>query len=78
MFQIKFGLKISLRDFIIKDTLLNLLANNCIWGCHFSVHKPGTSPGAFYCGVLKFKFKLLTYNTNTQFGGFLSLYNRKN
>jgi len=37
MFQIIFGLKISLRDFIIKDTLLNLLANDCTWEFHLNV-----------------------------------------
>jgi hypothetical protein len=37
MFQIIFGLKISLRDFIIMDTLLILLANDCTWEFHFNV-----------------------------------------
>ena len=37
MFQIMFGPKISLRDFIIKDTLLNLFANDSTWKFHFNV-----------------------------------------
>lgn len=43
--------------------------------CAQTIHKPGTSPGAFYCRILI--LKLPTYNTNTSFGEFLSLYNRK-
>jgi hypothetical protein len=37
MFRIKYGLKLSLGDFIIKATFLNLFADNWIWECHFSV-----------------------------------------
>ena len=43
--------------------------------CAQAIHNPGTSPGAFYCGILI--LKLPTYNTDTSFGGLLSLYNRK-
>ena len=56
MFRIIFGLKISLKDFVIKDTLLNLLANACTWEFHFNVAvNMDTKKCRFSC-IIQFHF----------------------